>query len=141
MKMALCLSFIFLGQILNIDLAITPIEQSTGYMYRTEWKDDNQGMLFINKIPHATSFWMRNTHLNIILFYIDSNFSILERHQLIPLSERKVHSKTDNVHYVLEINPKLEKLITDNWKEFTLILAKELEKKKPEITELQKYML
>ncbi|MGL5956889.1 MAG: DUF192 domain-containing protein [Brevinema sp.] len=137
MKTALMITFMFLGQPYNIELAITPIEQATGLMYRQQWTDSSQGMLFINNAPRQVSFWMKNTYLNMIIYYLDKDFNILEIHYPIPLDETGITSKSDKVQYILEINPKFEKQITDSWDKFSQILKDQLIQKQPVIQKYQ----
>ena len=129
MKTAFIIMFIFLGQAYNIELAITPVEQATGLMYRKEWTEKSQGMLFINKTPRQVSFWMKNTYLLLTMYYLDKNFNILEINHPIPLDENGVISKSDQVQYIFELNPKLEIQVTKNWKEFSKLLKQQLKEK------------
>ncbi len=129
MKTALMMAFIFLGQPYNIELAITPTEQATGLMFRKEWTEESQGMLFVNNSPRRVSFWMKNTYLDVTIFYLDKDFNILEIHYPTPLSEKSMVSKSSDVQYVLELNPKLEKQVVDSWDGFSKILQKNLDDK------------
>ncbi len=129
MKTALMMAFIFLGQPYNIELAITPTEQATGLMFRKEWTEESQGMLFVNNSPRRVSFWMKNTYLDVTIFYLDKDFNILEIHYPTPLSEKSMVSKSSDVQYVLELNPKLEKQVVDSWEGFSKILQKNLDEK------------
>ncbi len=133
MKTALMIAFIFLGQTYNIELAITPTEQATGLMFRKEWTTDSQGMLFFNNTPRKVSFWMKNTYLDMTIFYLDKDFNILETHYPTPLSEKGMVSKSDNVQYILELNPKLEKQTVENWKEFSKLLKVNIKDSKDKI--------
>ncbi|SFB77348.1 Uncharacterized ACR, COG1430 [Brevinema andersonii] len=126
MKTALMISFLFLGQTFNIELAINPVEQATGLMYRLQWDDSFQGMLFINKAPKQVSFWMKNTYLNLIMLYLDSNFNIVELHRPVPYDSRSIVSKTSNIQYVLELNPKYEMKVIQNWHAFKVKLEEEV---------------
>ncbi len=129
MKTALMMAFIFLGQPYNIELAITPTEQATGLMFRKEWTEESQGMLFVNNSPRKVSFWMKNTYLNVTIFYLDKDFNILEIHYPTPLSEKSMVSKSSDVQYVLELNPKLEKQVVDSWEGFSKMLQDSLDDK------------
>ncbi len=129
MKTALMMAFIFLGQPYNIELAITPTEQATGLMFRKEWTEESQGMLFVNNSPRKVSFWMKNTYLDVTIFYLDKDFNILEIHYPTPLSEKSMVSKSSDVQYVLELNPKLEKQVVDSWEGFSKMLQESLDDK------------
>ncbi|MGL4676786.1 MAG: DUF192 domain-containing protein [Brevinema sp.] len=126
MKTALMIAFMFLGQSYNIELALTPIEQATGLMYRQQWTDSSQGMLFVNNTPRQVSFWMKNTYLNMTIYYLDKDFNILEIHTPVPLNEIGITSKSDKVQYILELNPLLEKQVTSSWGEFSQLLREQL---------------
>lgn len=136
MKTALMITFLFFSQQYNIELAITPTEKATGLMYRKQWNDDTQGMLFINEKPQQVSFWMKNTYLEMGIMYLDKDFNILEIHHPKPLSTTSILSKTSNVKYILEINPDLEQNIIDNWKQFKKLLKEQLISKEDEIFKL-----
>jgi len=137
MKTALMLTFLFLGQTFNIELAITPMEQSRGLMYRTEWSDDSQGMLFINDSPRKVAFWMKNTYLNMGIFYLDKNFNILEVNYPMPLDETSIISESDKVQYILELNPEYTQETIREWSQFRSVLRTELNKKQREIQKIQ----
>ncbi len=137
MKTALMIAFIFMGHPYNIELALTPMEQATGLMYRQNWTDDSQGMLFVNRVPRRVSFWMKNTYLDMTIFYLDKDFNILEIHYPVPLDETPMTSKTDRVQYVLELNPDLEDQVTASWAGFASQLQSGLENKKENIAVYQ----
>ncbi|MGL4562767.1 MAG: DUF192 domain-containing protein [Brevinema sp.] len=133
MKTSLMIAFLFLSQQYHIELAITPTEKATGLMFRKEWKDTSQGMLFINEKPQQVSFWMKNTYLNMTIFYLDEDLNILETYRPQPLCTNGMISKSLRVKYILEINPILEKNITSHWQEFKKLLKQELDKNDTEI--------
>lgn len=127
MKTALMISFLFFGETFNIELAITPLEQATGLMYRQKWDDSFQGMLFVNEEPKQVSFWMKNTHLELIMLYLDSDFNIVEMHRPIPYDTSSIVSKTSNIQYILELNPQYEGKVVQNWQGFKVKLAEEVQ--------------
>jgi uncharacterized membrane protein (UPF0127 family) len=63
----------------NVQLALTPAQQSQGLMYRTELKPD-AGMLFVNKEPRPMSMWMKNTliPLDMVFFGADGRIVNIE---------------------------------------------------------------
>ena len=83
------------------ELALTPLQQQTGMMFRTNM-DENEGMLFPSAYPEQKSFWMMNTRVPLSLAYIDPNGAILEIHDLQPFDTNSVPSASANVQYVLE---------------------------------------
>lgn len=127
MKTAFMISFLFYGEIFKIELAITPLEQATGLMYRQTWDDDFQGMLFVNDEPTQVSFWMKNTHLELIMLYLDSDFNIVEMHRPIPYDTASIVSKTSNIQYILELNPEYEGKVVQNWEAFKDKLAEQVQ--------------
>jgi uncharacterized protein len=54
----------------NVELAITPEEQSLGLMHRTSMAGD-AGMLFVFAEPRRANFWMKNTLISLDLIFID----------------------------------------------------------------------
>jgi uncharacterized protein len=83
------------------ELALTPVQQWTGMMYRTNMAE-NEAMLFVNKVPHQASFWMKNTQLPLSAAYIDPSGAILEIRKLEPYNTNSVVAASSNVQYVLE---------------------------------------
>jgi len=89
-------------QELMAEIAAAPRELATGMMYRKEM-GENEGMLFILPVPQQASFYMRNTYVPLSVAYIDTEGTILEIHDLQPLNEQPVPSKSERVHFVLEV--------------------------------------
>jgi hypothetical protein len=83
------------------EIAATQRELATGMMHRKEM-GENEGMLFIMPFPQRASFYMRNTHVPLSVAYIDTEGTILEIHDLQPLNEEPVPSKSERIHFVLE---------------------------------------
>ena len=83
------------------EIAAAPRELATGMMHRKEM-GENEGMLFILPIPQQASFYMRNTTVPLSVAYIDTEGTILEIHDLQPLNEEPVPSKSERIHFVLE---------------------------------------
>jgi uncharacterized protein len=84
------------------EIAATPREMATGMMHRKEI-GENEGMLFILPFPQRASFYMRNTHVPLSAAYIDAEGTILEIYDLQPLNEQPVYSKSEKIHFVLEM--------------------------------------
>ncbi len=83
------------------ELALTPREQQTGMMFRTNMAE-NEGMLFPFAQPERASFWMMNTVLPLSAAYISPAGEILEIHDLKPNDTNEVVAATYNILYVLE---------------------------------------
>ena len=83
------------------ELALTPVQQQTGMMFRTNLAE-NAGMLFVLSVPQRASFWMMNCPLPLSAAYIDPEGVILELHDLQPHNTNSVVAGSDRVHFVLE---------------------------------------
>ena len=91
------------NQVVVAELARKPIELATGMMFRKEMGED-EGMLFAMPFPQQASFYMRNTLVPLTVAYLDPAGRILELHDLRPLDETPIYSRTPNVFFVLEMN-------------------------------------
>lgn len=83
------------------ELALTPLQEQTGMMFRTNMAE-NEGMLFIFSPPAQASFWMKNTILPLSAAYISPNGTILEIHDMQPQDTNAIVAATDNIQFVLE---------------------------------------
>lgn len=83
------------------ELALTPIQQMTGMMFRTNMAA-NAGMLFPMPYTQRASFWMLNCPLPLSAAYIDPEGVIQEIHNLQPHNTNSVVSATANIRFVLE---------------------------------------
>jgi uncharacterized membrane protein (UPF0127 family) len=88
---------------LSTEMALTPIQQVTGMMFRTNL-DQNSGMIFPLPYPQRASFWMTNCPLPLSAAYIDPQGQILELHELHANDANSVEAEAKNVLYVLEVN-------------------------------------
>jgi hypothetical protein len=88
---------------IDIELAVTPSEQSQGLMYRTNLPD-TQGMLFVHKQPADVRMWMRNTYIPLDMVFIRKDGTV---HRIAamtePLSDTVIASDGE-VAAVLELN-------------------------------------
>jgi uncharacterized membrane protein (UPF0127 family) len=87
---------------LTAELAMKPVEIYTGMMWRTNMPE-NEGMLFVFPDAEPRSFYMRNTYLPLSVAYIEPDGTIAEIHDLQPLNEIPVPSKSNNIQFVLEV--------------------------------------
>lgn len=83
------------------ELALTPMQQRTGMMFRTNMAE-NEAMLFVDTVPRRTSFWMKNTSVPLSAAYIDPDGVILEIHKLEPHNTNSVVASSSRIQYVLE---------------------------------------
>jgi uncharacterized membrane protein (UPF0127 family)/predicted small lipoprotein YifL len=88
---------------LSTEMALTPIQQATGMMFRTNM-DENAGMIFPLPVPQRAAFWMTNCPLPLTAAYIDPQGQVLEIHELRANDATTVFSDAENIYYVLEVN-------------------------------------
>jgi uncharacterized protein len=87
---------------MTAEMAVTPIEEQTGMMFRTNM-GENEGMIFVmDGGPMQASFWMHNCPMPLSAAYIDAGGHIQEIHDLQPHNTNAVLSATDNIEFVLE---------------------------------------
>ena len=97
---------IYLGaETLDAELALTPRQESTGMMFRTNVTDES-AMLFI--LPQAmrapNGFWMTNCPVSLSAAYIGPDGVIEEIHHLEKNDNKPVVATNDNIVFVLEVN-------------------------------------
>ncbi|MBO4438616.1 MAG: DUF192 domain-containing protein [Spirochaetaceae bacterium] len=85
----------------KVELAITPQEQQTGFMFRKDIPDGT-GMLFIFEKEQLLAFWMKNTPTPLSIAYIDSNGIIKDIFDMQPFSLETIASTT-KARYALEV--------------------------------------
>jgi uncharacterized membrane protein (UPF0127 family) len=86
-----------------VEVAITPAEQTTGMMFRTDL-GDNDGMLFVFKEPSQASFWMMNCFIPLSVAFINTEGTILEIYPLVPRDTSSVKSVAHDVKYAIEMS-------------------------------------
>ena len=89
-------------QELSLDLADNEQKRSYGLMNRQDMRP-NSGMLFIWKDSQIRNFWMKNTHFNLDLFFLNNHGEIIEIYKNAKaFDETNIKSK-EKVKYVLEM--------------------------------------
>ena len=88
---------------ISAEIARTPVQIATGMMWRTNMAE-MEGMLFVFPAANDVAFYMRNTLLPLSCAYIDPQGTVLELHDMTPLDETPIPSKSQNVQFVLEMN-------------------------------------
>jgi len=86
---------------LEVELAQTDAERTTGLMYRTAL-EDGKGMLFIFERDQVLSFWMKNTLIPLSIAYIAYDGTIIDIRDMYPKNTSPVHSSR-SVRYALEV--------------------------------------
>lgn len=87
---------------LQVELAETPEERSTGLMYRRSLEPDH-GMLFDFGGDRPISMWMKNTYIPLDMIFIGGDRRVKHiARQATPLSERTIQSPVP-ARYVLEV--------------------------------------
>jgi uncharacterized membrane protein (UPF0127 family) len=90
-------------QELTAEVAHGPIEVTTGMMFRTNMAP-NEAMIFLLAVRQQAAFYMRNTFIPLSCAYMDDEGIILELHDMKPLDETPILSRSANVRFVLEVN-------------------------------------
>ena len=88
--------------VIRAELAITPIQQQTGMMFRRSM-GSNEAMLFVNDEADKRCFWMRNTLLPLSVAFIADDGSIVNIADMTPRSDES-HCSAKPVRYALEMN-------------------------------------
>jgi uncharacterized protein len=87
----------------SIELAMTPLQQEQGLMYRSSLAPD-AGMLFVFADPQVAVFWMKNTMIPLDMLFIAADGHVADIHErAVPMSEANIVSKVP-VKAVLELN-------------------------------------
>jgi len=93
---------IYLGaETLDAELALTPAQEMTGMMFRTNIQETD-AMLFVLPVQQRASFWMKNCPESISAAYINPDGVIAEIHHLEKNDTNAVVAAVDNIQYVLE---------------------------------------
>jgi len=94
---------IYLGaEQLDAELALTPRQESTGMMFRTNIQETD-AMLFVFPGPFQAKFWMKNCPESLSAAYIGPDGVIEEIHHLEKNDTNSVEAAADNIQYVLEV--------------------------------------
>jgi uncharacterized membrane protein (UPF0127 family) len=93
---------IYVGaETLDAELALTPREEMTGMMFRTNIQDSDS-MLFVLPFAQRADFWMMNCPESISAAYINTDGFIEEIHHLEKNDTNGVFAATDDIRFVLE---------------------------------------
>jgi len=86
---------------LDAELALTPKEEQTGMMFRTNIQETD-AMLFPLPMPQRADFWMKNCPESISAAYITTDGVIQEIHHLEKNDTNGVFAARDDIQFVLE---------------------------------------
>jgi uncharacterized membrane protein (UPF0127 family) len=93
---------LYLGaETFDAELAVTPKEEQTGMMFRTNIQETD-AMIFPLPVPMRASFWMKNCPESISAAYITSDGVIQEIHHLEKNDTNVVYAARDDIKFVLE---------------------------------------
>ncbi len=88
--------------VFNVELAVTPVEQERGLMFRKKLPD-NSGMLFLYNDDDIRYFWMKNTFISLDLIFIDAKRKIVSVHHNARPGDETTISSLYPARYVLEV--------------------------------------
>jgi len=92
----------YLGaETIDAELALTPRQEQTGMMYRSNIQETDS-MLFVLPYPQQASFWMKHCPESISAAYIKTDGTIAEIHHFEHDDTNAVLSATDDIQFVLE---------------------------------------
>ena len=89
-------------QELSLDLADNEQKRSYGLMNREDIKP-NSGMLFIWKDRQIRNFWMKNTHFNLDLFFLNNQGEIIEIYKNAKAFDETNIKSQNEVNFVVEL--------------------------------------
>ena len=89
-------------QKLSLDIADNEQKRSYGLMNRKDIKP-NSGMLFIWKDSQIRNFWMKNTHFNLDLFFLNKQGEIIEIYKNAKAFDKTNIRSQNKVNFVIEL--------------------------------------
>ena len=89
-------------QELSLDLADNEQKRSYGLMNREDMRP-NSGMLFIWKDSQIRNFWMKNTHFNLDLFFLNNQGEIIEIYKNAKAFDETNIKSQNEVNFVVEL--------------------------------------
>ena len=89
-------------QKLSLEIADNEQKRSYGLMNRKDMKS-NSGMLFIWKNRQIRNFWMKNTHFNLDLFFLNNQGEIIEIYKNAKAFDETNIKSQNEVKFVVEL--------------------------------------
>ncbi len=89
-------------QELSLDIADNELKRSYGLMNRRYMKP-NSGMLFIWKDNQIRNFWMKNTHFNLDLYFLNKQGEIIEIYKNAKAFDETNIKSQNKVNFVVEL--------------------------------------
>ena len=89
-------------QELFLDIADNQQKRSYGLMNRRDMKS-NSGMIFIWKDSQIRNFWMKNTHFNLDLFFLNKQGQIIEIYKNAKAFDETNIKSQNEVNFVVEL--------------------------------------
>ncbi len=90
------------AQELSLEIADNEQKRSYGLMNRKDIKS-NSGMLFIWKNRQIRNFWMKNTHFNLDLFFLNNQGEIIEIYKNAKAFDETNIKSQNEVKFVVEL--------------------------------------
>ncbi len=97
---------LYLGpETLDAEMALSPMQEATGLMYRTNITDETAMIFALGEPLRAPNgFWMTNCPMSLSAAYISPDGIIKEIHHLEKNDNTPVVATNDDIIYVLEVN-------------------------------------
>ena len=86
----------------SLEIADNEQKRSYGLMNREDMKS-NSGMLFIWKDRQIRNFWMKNTHFNLDLFFLNNQGEIIEIYKNAKAFDETNIKSQNEVNFVVEL--------------------------------------
>lgn len=87
---------------IEVQVASTPAQQSTGLMYRAEMPQ-HEGMLFVFPEAKQQCFWMKNTLIPLTAAFVADDGTVINLEDMQPQTTQS-HCSAKPVRFVLEVN-------------------------------------
>lgn len=87
---------------LSLEVAATEQLRQLGLMYRKEMAE-NSGMVFMWDDEKPRTFWMKNTYLELDMFFVDRNFKVVTILEHVPPLTENHRESVHPAQYVVEL--------------------------------------